>query len=106
MEVKILSPCMEILLTVAVTDDTAAINTAISDGDRCGGPGCIGSTTTPAIVYFPPGTYLVSTPIVSFYYTQIIGDPTNMPVIKASAGFPTTAIAMLNADPYMDTGSR
>jgi hypothetical protein len=88
-----------------VTDDTAAINNIISDGNRCGGPGCVGSTTTPAIIYFPPGTYIISTPIVSFYYTQIIGDPTHMPVIKASRNFPTKAIAMLDADPYMDSGS-
>ncbi|KAH6855425.1 pectate lyase superfamily protein-domain-containing protein [Chaetomium sp. MPI-CAGE-AT-0009] len=87
-----------------VTDDTEIINRAISDGDRCGGPGCVGSTTTPAIVYFPPGVYLISAPITSFYYTQIIGDPTNMPVIKAASSFPTEAIAMLDADPYMDNG--
>lgn len=88
-----------------MNDDTAAINAAIRDGNRCGGPGCIGSTTTPAIVYFPPGTYLIDTPIIGFYFTQIIGDPTNMPIIKASPKFPTTAIALLDADPYMDTGS-
>lgn len=88
-----------------VTDDTAAINAAISDGNRCGGLGCVGSTTTPAIVYFPPGTYIISSPIVGFYYTQIIGDPTDMPVIKASPHFPTQAMALLDADPYMNTGS-
>ncbi|AEO61209.1 glycoside hydrolase family 55 protein [Thermothelomyces thermophilus ATCC 42464] len=81
-----------------------AINAAISDGDRCGGPDCVGSTTTPAIVYFPPGTYMISSPIFSYYYTQIIGDPTNMPVIKASQNFPTNVLAMLDADRYMDNG--
>lgn len=90
---------------ILVTDDTAAINAVISAGNRCGGPGCVGSTTTPAIIYFPPGTYIISKSIVSFYYTQIIGDPTNMPVIKAAPSFPTKAIAMLDANPYMDTGS-
>ena len=69
-----------------VTDDTEAINRAISDGNRCG-PGCTGSTTTPALVYFPPGTYMVSTPIIDYYYTQIIGHPTCLPVIKATANF-------------------
>jgi glucan 1,3-beta-glucosidase len=51
-----------------VTDDTAAINSAISSGGRCG-QGCDSSTTQPALVYFPPGTYIVSSPIiqVSFY---------------------------------------
>ena len=69
-----------------VTDDTEAINLAISDGNRCG-PGCTGSTKTPALVYFPPGTYLVSEPIVDYYYTQVIGNPSCMPVIKASQDF-------------------
>jgi hypothetical protein len=94
------------MLIATVTDDTAIINRAISDGNRCGGPGCVGSTTTPAIIYFPPGVYLITTPITSFYYTQIVGDPTNMPVIKAASNFPTEAIAMLDANPYMDSGSR
>ncbi|KAK3311641.1 glycoside hydrolase family 55 protein [Chaetomium strumarium] len=86
-----------------VTDDTAAINAAISTG-RCGGHSCVGSTTTPAIVYFPAGTYIITTPIVGFYYTQIIGDPTDMPIIKAAPTFPTEAIALLDADPYLDDG--
>lgn len=40
-----------------VTDDTAAINAAISDGNRCGFGGTCrgGSTVTPANVYFPSG---------------------------------------------------
>ncbi|KAK3372240.1 pectate lyase superfamily protein-domain-containing protein [Podospora didyma] len=88
-----------------VTDDTDAINEAISSGNRCGGNGCVGSTLTPAVVYFPPGTYLVSRPIISYYYTQIIGDPNDMPVIKGSAEFPWSN-GMLDADPYVDaTGS-
>ena len=42
-----------------VTDDAAAINAAISDGDRCGFYGdCHGATTTPAVVYFPAGYVL------------------------------------------------
>lgn len=39
-----------------VTDDTFAINSAISSGNRCGFDGfCGGSTITPATVYFPAG---------------------------------------------------
>lgn len=39
-----------------ITDDTAAIQLAISSGSRCGFDGtCFGSTTTPATVYFPAG---------------------------------------------------
>ncbi|KAL4871218.1 hypothetical protein BDV12DRAFT_164421 [Aspergillus spectabilis] len=85
-----------------VTDDTAAINEAISSGDRCG-LGCDSSTTKPAVVYFPPGTYLVSTPIIQYYYTQMIGDAIDLPVLKASADF--AGMAVVDADPYTDDGS-
>lgn len=37
-----------------VTDDTNAINAAITDGSRCG-QGCASSTLTPALVFFPSG---------------------------------------------------
>ncbi|CAI7608218.1 unnamed protein product [Penicillium glandicola] len=83
------------------TDDTAAINKAISSGGRCG-KGCDSSTTTPAIVYFPPGTYVVSTPIVQYYYTQIVGDAVDLPIIKAAAAF--TGMAVIDSDPYEDNG--
>lgn len=43
------------------------------DGNRCAN-GCNGATTTNAIVYFPAGTYLVSTNITVLYGTQVIGD--------------------------------
>jgi polygalacturonase len=56
-----------------VTDDTAAINRAISDGGRCGA-NCGSSTIYPAVVYFPPGTYLVSSSIIQYYNTQFLGD--------------------------------
>jgi hypothetical protein len=45
----------------------------MSDGNRCG-KRCNGSTTKNAIVYFPPGTYLVSTLIALPFGTQVIGD--------------------------------
>ncbi|GLI71866.1 hypothetical protein PoHVEF18_000033 [Penicillium ochrochloron] len=83
------------------TDDTAAINKAISSGGRCG-KGCDSSTTTPALVYFPPGTYVVSKPIVQYYYTQIVGDAVELPVIKAAAAF--AGMAVIDADPYEDNG--
>ncbi|MCJ1329567.1 hypothetical protein MMC10_006247 [Thelotrema lepadinum] len=84
------------------TDDTAAINKAITDGNRCG-QGCDSSTTTPAMVFFPSGTYLVSKPIVQLYYTQFVGDAINLPVLKAAASF--TGMAVIDADPYGDDGS-
>ncbi|OAX78460.1 hypothetical protein ACJ72_07232 [Emergomyces africanus] len=84
------------------TDDTEAINKAISTGDRCG-LGCDSSTVTPAIVYFPAGTYVVSKPIIQYYYTQLVGDALALPVIKAAAGF--QGIAVIDADPYTDSGA-
>ncbi|KAF3020074.1 hypothetical protein E8E14_001442 [Neopestalotiopsis sp. 37M] len=70
-----------------IADDTRAINLAISDGNRCAPGTCASSTTTPALVYFPPGTYIVSEAIVGYYYTQIVGNPNCLPVIKASQDF-------------------
>ncbi|CAK7562702.1 MAG: hypothetical protein SEPTF4163_000554 [Sporothrix epigloea] len=85
-----------------VTDDTAAINKAISSGGRCG-QGCSSSTTQPAIVYFPPGKYLVSTPIVQYYYTQLVGDALSPPTLLASPGF--IGIAVVDSDPYDSLGN-
>jgi glucan 1,3-beta-glucosidase len=79
------------------TDDTAAINKAISDGNRCG-QGCGSSTTSPAIVYFPPGTYMVSKPIIQLYYTQLVGDAVTLPSLKAMPSF--DGMAVIDADPY------
>lgn len=85
-----------------VTDDTAAINKAIADGNRCGN-GCDSSTTSPAIIYFPSGTYLVSAPLIQYYYTQFIGNADNLPILKAAAGF--KGIAVIDSDPYLDGGA-
>ncbi|KIX04498.1 uncharacterized protein Z518_05368 [Rhinocladiella mackenziei CBS 650.93] len=81
-----------------ITDDTVAINNAISDGARCG-VGCDSSTTLPAIIYFPPGKYAVSAPIIQYYYTQFVGDATNVPTILAMPSF--EGIAVLDTDPYI-----
>jgi glucan 1,3-beta-glucosidase len=85
-----------------VTDDTAAINLALSQGGRCG-QGCDSSTTTPGLVYFPNGIYVVSSPIIMYYYSQIIGDPNNRPTIKASPGF--AGMAVIDANPYDNFGN-
>ncbi|KAK4697861.1 hypothetical protein P7C71_g259, partial [Lecanoromycetidae sp. Uapishka_2] len=81
-----------------VTDDTAAINKAISDGNRCAPGSCASSTTSPAVVYFPAGTYLISSSILDYYYTQLIGNPNAMPVLKATAGF--TGLGVIDGDQY------
>ncbi|PPQ78469.1 hypothetical protein CVT25_011864 [Psilocybe cyanescens] len=85
-----------------VTDDTAAINAAITSQNRCGGGSCRSSTVTPAVVYFPKGTYLVSAPIVPYYYTQLIGDAKTPPTLLASASF--DGMAVIDANPYVIGG--
>ncbi|KAL8305540.1 hypothetical protein RB600_008430 [Gaeumannomyces tritici] len=69
-----------------VTDDTKAIRRAIEDGKMCG-DGCYSSTKHGAIIYFPSGTYLVSSTIEKHYGTQLIGNPNNRPVMKATRLF-------------------
>lgn len=49
------------------TDDTDAINRAVSDGKRCG-QGCAGTTTTGALVYFP----VLIRPLVFFFDSRLI----------------------------------
>ncbi|KAF8831726.1 hypothetical protein HHX47_DHR1001195 [Lentinula edodes] len=67
-----------------VTDDTAAIN------------------VSPAVVFFPQGTYLVSSPIIAYYYTQLIGDARVPPTLLASPSF--AGMAVIDADPYIPNG--
>lgn len=84
-----------------VTDDTDAINAAIQAGNRCM-KGCDSSTTSPGLIYFPSGTYLVSKPIIAVYYSQLVGDAANLPIIKAAGSF--SGIAVIDSDPYESDG--
>lgn len=90
-----------------VTDDTDAINNATYLGNRCEYQNnvtyCDSSTTTPAIVYFPSGTYMVSSPLIMLYYTQFIGDANNLPILRATANF--AGIGILDSDPYVAEGN-
>ncbi|KAI5467799.1 pectate lyase superfamily protein-domain-containing protein [Mariannaea sp. PMI_226] len=88
-----------------VTDDTAAINAAISAGVRCAPGVCMGSTLSPATVYIPAGTYLISSAIIDLYYTQLVGDPNDRPVIKASASFSKESFSLIDANPYLPNGA-
>ena len=85
-----------------VTDVSDKLNALIADGNRCGEK-CDSSTTTPAIIYFPAGTYIVSKPIIQYYYTQFVGDATNLPILKASANF--EGMGLIDADPYIPGGN-
>lgn len=80
------------------TDDTEAINAAITDGGNRCGFGCDSSTNTPALVYFPPGTYVVSSPVIPYYYTHMVGDLNDLPILKAAPGF--EGMAVIDANPY------
>ena len=82
-----------------VTDDTDAINLAISSpGYRCGGGNaqngsyCQSQTITPAIVYFPPGTYLITYSVIMWYFTQLVGDAINPPTILVNSTFTTNKV--------------
>ncbi|KAM7195859.1 pectin lyase-like protein [Rhypophila sp. PSN 637] len=82
-------------------DDTAAIKKAITDGNRCG-KNCNGSTLKNAIVYFPPGTYLVTGKLALPFGTQIIGDAKNWPTILADSRFIGTSV--VSTDEYTGGG--
>lgn len=69
----------------------------MTDGKRCGVK-CNGSTTKNAIVYFPPGTYLISTTIPVSFGTQVIGDANSRPTLGASKNF--IGLGMLSTDEY------
>ncbi|PYH80406.1 pectin lyase-like protein [Aspergillus uvarum CBS 121591] len=81
-----------------ITDDTAAINKAISDGNRCG-VNCGSSTIYPAFVYFPSGTYLVSSPIIQYYNTEFYGNPFDYPTILAASSF--VGLGVITSDVYI-----
>ncbi|KAJ7303604.1 exo-beta-1,3-glucanase, partial [Mycena albidolilacea] len=85
-----------------ITDDTAG-SAAISAGNRCGGGTCPRlRVVTPAVVFFPRGTYIISTPIIAYYYTQLIGDARYPPTLLAAPNF--VGIGVIDADPYIATG--
>ncbi|KAL1890787.1 hypothetical protein Sste5346_008112 [Sporothrix stenoceras] len=83
-------------------DSTKAIQKAIDDGKRCGA-GCSGSTTGNAIVYFPPGKYLVSSTINVYFGTQMIGDANDWPRLVASSSF-VDRLGVLYTDLYVRNG--
>jgi len=79
-----------------------ALNGTLDAKTRCG-QGCDSSTTTPAIVYFPAGTYMISSALVMYYYTQLIGDATNLPTIKGMKKY--NGAYLLDPDPYSYGGA-
>ncbi|KIO31552.1 hypothetical protein M407DRAFT_19489 [Tulasnella calospora MUT 4182] len=84
-----------------IHDDTAAINKAISEQNRCG-QGCPSSTRSPALVFFPAGKYRVTGAIIPYYYTQLVGDAKHPPTLVADPSFDGAAV--IDADPYIPDG--
>ncbi|CAG2112172.1 unnamed protein product, partial [Medioppia subpectinata] len=81
-----------------VTDDSAAINLAISEGDRCG-KGCGSATISPAI--------LIAHSLLQYYYTQFIGDPINLPELIMAPNFNGNNVhALIVSDNYYRFGHR
>ncbi len=63
-----------------VTDDTAAINSAAAHMSGRGSPircdsKCGSTTVLGAVVYFPPGTYLISSPHCPVLLHPVCGQP-------------------------------
>ncbi|KAL2066965.1 hypothetical protein VTL71DRAFT_1389 [Oculimacula yallundae] len=82
-------------------DDTKAIKLAMTDGKRCGVK-CNGSTLKNAIVYFPPGTYRISSTIPMPFGTQVIGDANDPPTLAATSTF--IGLGVLSSDEYTGGG--
>lgn len=53
---------------------------------------------TPALVYFPAGTYLISSSIFPAYFTQLIGDAASPPTLKATSNF--AGFGLIDGNPY------
>lgn len=87
-----------------MTDDTTAINNAISSGGRCAPGACASTTVTPAVVYFPPGVYMINGSIIDYYYTQLIGNPNCLPTIRAFATF-AGGLGLIDGDQYQAGGA-
>ncbi|PWY88961.1 exo-1,3-beta-D-glucanase [Aspergillus heteromorphus CBS 117.55] len=81
-----------------VTDDTDAINAAIAYGGSCE-EGCESSSVKGTFIYFPPGTYLISSPINASYYSQLVGNPNDLPTIKTSPSF--IGLGAIQSDVYI-----
>lgn len=58
------------------------------------------------MVYVPPGTYVISNPIIMYYFTQLVGDAISPPTLKVAANYANVVgIAVLDANVYIPQGS-
>lgn len=84
-----------------VTDDSQAFRDAINDGRRCG-KNCNGSTVKNAVVYVPAGTYVIGSTVPVLFGTQLIGDATSWPTLKAAPR--VLGKGLLSTDEYTGGG--
>ena len=52
----------------------------------------LGTTGQPAVVYFPAGTYTISSPLQLYVGTVLMGNPLSPTIIKASSDFQGSTI--------------
>ncbi|KAJ5116852.1 Pectin lyase fold/virulence factor [Penicillium angulare] len=101
-------------------DQTANLQQAIDDDGNGGSRKGKGTTRYPAEVFLPGGTYVLGSTLTLTVGTIIVGDPSDPPVIKASASFqgqflimgydkhngnPETSFLMLVKNVILDTTS-
>lgn len=68
-------------------DDTDSIQNAINTDGQGGNRYRNEVTTRPALIFVPGGEYKISKTVDLRLNTILVGDPNNLPVFKASAGF-------------------
>ena len=86
------------------TDDSGAIQNAINAGNNNGGrtSNSFGTTGQPAVVYLPPGTYLLASPIQLYVDTVLMSDPANPATLLAAGGFGGNTVVYAK-DPNFDS---
>jgi glucan 1,3-beta-glucosidase len=77
----------------------AKLITLTGGGRVSGGLGPLGTTGQPALIYVPPGTYLIGGTVQLFINTQIIGDALNFPTIKAASTVANGSVVISGFDP-------
>jgi glucan 1,3-beta-glucosidase len=73
-------------------------NSICTDGGRCKGGNCGGTTGKPALIYIPPGIYSISSTVQLLINTQIIGDAVDMPTLKASSSMASGSMVVNGYD--------
>jgi hypothetical protein len=88
-----------------VTDDTAAIQKAMTDGGRGlqHSSDMSAAVLLPAVLYFPSGTYLISSPIIHLAHTEIVGNPLSLPRLAAAPSF--VGLGLITSEAFARQGS-